>query len=402
MNRWIGILAAAAVLTAGGNFFWKQWKARVRDNSGFTRAVTVAVEHKDIQFNINAAGDIGPADQVSVRPEVNGKIATLLVDIGDVVKKGAVLFTLDDTDLQTERSSQMTLIDGAKLQLAKAQRNYERSLRLFNESLIAKGVFDDTKTDFDMAKNALEIAQKSLSTLDAQLLKTKILAPFDCTVLTRPVSMGQAVSGSSGFNSGTEVLTIANLNDMVVSAHVNQADVTRVKNGQDVDIQVESVPGLHIKGKVERVAPQATIKNNIKGFDARIALTQLDPRVRPGMTANLQIPVASASQVLAIPLAAVFTETLTGEHYAYVKEDGYFERRTIRLGVSDYSLAEITSGLSSNEVVCMEQPAEEFLKPAAAKSVITSSAGGRTLASLGGTNTNLLAQAGTNTARANH
>src|SRR5436305_1232537 len=83
----------------------------------------------------------------------------------------------------------------------------------------------------DLAKNKLEISQKSLEQVDDKLLKTKILAPFDCTVLTRPVSVGQAVSGSSGVNSGTEVLTIANLTDMLITAHINQADVTRLKVG---------------------------------------------------------------------------------------------------------------------------------------------------------------------------
>src|SRR5258707_12486378 len=112
---------------------------------------------------------------------------------------------------------------------------------------------------------------------------TRIVAAFDWPVLTRPVSVGQAVSGSAGFNSGTEVMTIANLKNMIVSAHVNQADVTRMKTGQQVDLEVEAVPGLKFKGLVDRIAPQATIKNNIKGFETQILLKAIDPRVRPGM-----------------------------------------------------------------------------------------------------------------------
>src|SRR6185503_4680085 len=173
---------------------------------------------------------------------------------------------------------------------------------------------------------ALDRSQRELAIIDERLGKTKIEAPFDCTILTRPVSIGQAVSGSGGFNSGTEVLTIADLNEMVVNAHINQADITRLSVNQQVDIHVESVPGLELKGVVDRIAPQTTIKNNIKGYAARIVLTTKDPRVLPGMTANLSIPVASSENALAVPLAAVFTEL--GERFVFVKKGDKFERHS--------------------------------------------------------------------------
>src|SRR5207247_11456539 len=104
------------------------------------------------------------------------------------------------------------------------------------------------------------------------------------------------------------IMTIANMYDMVVNAHVTQPDVTRLSPAQEIVIQVESVPGLRMKGRMERIAPQAVVKSGIKGFDGRIAIKNIDPRVRPGMTAILSIPVSSAENVLAVPLAAVFTE----------------------------------------------------------------------------------------------
>ena len=85
---------------------------------------------------------------------------------------------------------------------------------------------------------------------DERLTKTKITAPFDCTVLSRPVSVGQAVSGSAGVGGGTEVLAIADLNEMIIQAHINQADVTRLKVNQKVSVQVEAVPGLVVSGQI--------------------------------------------------------------------------------------------------------------------------------------------------------
>ncbi|MGH7968205.1 MAG: efflux RND transporter periplasmic adaptor subunit, partial [Limisphaerales bacterium] len=213
---------------------------------------------------------------------------------------------------------------------------------------------------------ALERAQRDLSLTEERLTKTEVRAPFDCTVLTRPVSVGQAVSGSGGFNSGTEVLTIADLNSMIINAQVNQADVPRLKAGESVEVTVEAVPGLHVTGVVERISPQATIKNNIKGYPARIVLKDVDPRIRPGMTANVRIPVASAANVTAVPLEAVFTErnpeTDQMERYAYVKHGDAFEKRNVKVGISDYFYAEIQGGLAPGDVVSLELPKEEIEK----------------------------------------
>ena len=354
MKKLIIIVLVVAALGYGGFYGSQKWQAQQRAAKAPKRQTTATLEERDIQFAVQAAGDIGPADQVSVRPEINGRIEQLPVDIGDKVKRGDPLFTLNDSDLQKERAQRLTEIEGAKLQVTKAERNYERSKQLFSSKLVSQEVFDDSKTDFDLSSNNLEKAEKSLGIIEEQLTKTKILAPFDCTVLTRPVSIGQAVSGSGGFNSGTEVMTIANLNDMIISAHINQADVTRLKVKQHVDIEIDSVPGLKMTGSIERIAPQATVKSNLKGFDARIAIKDIDIRARPGMTANLSIPVISEKSVLAAPIAAVFTEK--GERFAYVKKDDSFERRIIEIGVSDLNFVEVTDGLAVGDVVSLEPP----------------------------------------------
>jgi HlyD family secretion protein len=343
-------------LGAGGYFWWSKDSAKETAANPAARATTATVEKRDIQFAVNAAGDIGPADQVSVRPEVNGRIAELPVDIGDKVAKDALLCRLDDRDLQIERQQQLDEMSGARLQLQKAERAYERNKQLFADRLVATEIYEDSRTDFELATNALMRASSALRLVDDHISKTKILAPFDCTVLTRPVSVGQAVSGSGGFNSGSEVMTIANLNDMIINAHINQADVTRLSAGQDVEIQVESVPGLKMRGLLDRVAPQAVIRNGIKGFAARITIKDIDPRVRPGMTAILSIPIASVEDVLAVPLASVFTEE--NGRYVFVKTGEKFERRTVVIGITDYGYAEVQQGLSAGEVVSLEQVAD--------------------------------------------
>ena len=370
MKNFLIVLLVVVALAVGGVFTWKKFGPEPQAASaGKIRATTAVAEKRDIKFFVNVAGDIGPAEQVSVRPEVNGKIDSLPVDIGDAVKKNQILFTLDDKDLQTERSQRVTEIDGAKLSLKGAQvnrdqakRNFDRAQELFDGKLISQEIFEESRTEHEKAKNQVDLAQNSLfrantalAQVDERLTKTKIQAPFDCTILTRPVSVGQAVSGSGGFNSGTEVLTIANLQEMVIIAHVNQVDVTRLFINQEVEIKIDSVPGLEIKGAVDRLAPQATIKNGIKGFACRIQLKAPDKRVRPGMTANISIPVASAGNVVSVPLSAVFSEQ--GERFVYVKkEDGSLERTVVQIGVSDFFFAEVVKGLAGGEEVSLEGP----------------------------------------------
>lgn len=393
------------------------------------RKTTAVVEQRSISFSISVAGEIEPAEQVSVRPEVNGRISELPVDIGDTVKKGELLFALDDKDLQIELETRKTEISSANLQIKQAKQDLDqsdgevevqlretalkrtklemqkaeddrvRNQKLFNAELISKEVMQTVVSAYDLAKNAVTQAESNLelskerlrkardraqtafqlatnSVLKAErnleltqdsLSKTRITAPFDCTVLTRPISaVGQAVSGSGGFNSGTEVLTIANLNEMIIDAHVNQADITRLSQGMEVEIAIEAVIGLKVNGRVERIAPKATIRNGIKGFGARILLTEVDPQIQPGMTAKISIPVVSTDNALSVPLAAVFTEE--DGRFVYVVKDGVFEQRYVKVGVSDYKFAEILSGLEAGETVTIEMPPEdaeikEALKP---------------------------------------
>jgi RND family efflux transporter MFP subunit len=364
MKKWLLPLVLLALGWLGFQQ-WQAWRAREQDRRQAAEPPSTAtITQRDISFAITAAGEIGPADQVSVRPEINGRIKELPVDIGDHVRRGDLLCALDDSDLQIERSQRQTEIEGARLQLERAERNFQRARELFEAKLISQEVFDDTRTEFDLARNALERLNKVLALVEDKLTRTRILAPFDCTVLTRPVSVGQAVAGTSGMNAGTEIATIANLNDMIINAHINQADVTRLREGMEVRVEVEAVNGLLLTGRVERIAPQATVKNGIKGFATRIELKNAYGKVRPGMTANLTIPLARAENVVAAPLAAVFTEK--GARFAYVRTPaGAWEKRPITIGVADFQFAEVQSGLQAGDVVSLVIPEEIVEAPPA-------------------------------------
>jgi multidrug efflux pump subunit AcrA (membrane-fusion protein) len=117
---------------------------------------------------------------------------------------------------------------------------------------------------------------------------------------------------------------------------------------------VETVSGLSLTGRVDRIVPLATIKSGVKGFATRIRLKNAEYLVRPGMTANLSIPLVTAGNVLTVPLAAVFSDK--GERFVYLQKGDTFERQPIQVGRADYDFAEVTQGLKRGEVVSLVAP----------------------------------------------
>src|SRR5437588_10151322 len=130
----------------GGYSVWSNWQKSKLASAIPSRLTTAAVELRDINFAVNAAGEISPAEQVSVRPEINGKIDQLPVDVGDRVKKGDLLFKLDDRELQQQKASNLTDIERSKLEQEKAERDHKRSQKLLAEKLIAQELYNDSKT----------------------------------------------------------------------------------------------------------------------------------------------------------------------------------------------------------------------------------------------------------------
>jgi RND family efflux transporter MFP subunit len=318
---------------------------------------TAKVERKDLDFAVEVTGDLRPSVQVDVKAEVSGKIKKIHVDIGQTVKRGAPLLELDDYDLLTERSSTAIEIDGAKLQLSKASVNAKRALELLASDLVSKQEAENLKLDADIAANSLDRATKRLQTVEDKLAKTRISSPIDGVVTTLPVVEGQVVVGGPSVSTGTLLMTLANLTDMLISTHVNQLDVTRMKEGQSVEVTVDAFEGSKLGGKVQLIAPIATIKNNIKGFAVDILVTSQDRRVRPGMSASVRIPIARAAAALSVPVEAVFRD---GEkRFVYVKSGDRFEKRTVEVGLSTSDRAEVKGGLQEGEVVSLVRPKEK-------------------------------------------
>jgi HlyD family secretion protein len=355
------LLILVVLLGAAAGFGWWWWKGRAEPAVEFVAGrrsdqLVATAERRDLKYDIEGSGDIEPLVSVDVKPEVTARIDEINFEIGDIVKQGEVLFRLDETDVLAEQASAESDVDGARLALAQKQRDFDRAQQLFERKLVSREIFEKSRTDQDVAKNSLEKAQRRLKISQDKVAKTVIHSPVDATALTRSVSVGQLVVGAVSVNSGTILAQLADLSQMQIKTHVNQVDVIKVRHGEEVTFTVDSLPGVELKGRVELIAPIATYKYNIKGFEVRVLITESDERLRPGMSANVKIPVAEVKGALTVPISAVFTEE-DEQTVVYVESVGGAERREVEVGLSTFEFTEIRSGLVGGERVMLVKPA---------------------------------------------
>jgi RND family efflux transporter MFP subunit len=348
------ILLAAVLLGA-----WYLRRARpavgaaVR-NAGAAEYMAVA-EKRDIDFTIEVNGDVAPDFQLDVRPEVGGKVKKIYVEPGQTVNTGDPLIEIDDTDLLTQRKGALTDIEGAQLAVDKTARNFKRAQELFAAKLISQEVFDNSSSDFELAKNSFAKAQRALETVDDRLRKTKLFASANGTVLDVKVIEGQVVIPAASVNSGTSLMTIADLSRLLVETTVNQLDVARLKVNQPVKLTTESIKDTAMEAVIQFIAPVAVVKNNVKGFQVKALIEHPDPRLRPGMTVSIAIPIASATDTVSVPVSAVFRGE-NNSKIVYVRHGAVTERREVEVGVANYEFTEIKSGVEPGEQVLLVEP----------------------------------------------
>jgi RND family efflux transporter MFP subunit len=347
--------AIILLLVAAGIFAvvkWNEGEKEVATNEPDDRVALA--ERRDIESNLLLTGEVTPAFQFDIKPEVGGKVKKLHAITGQFIKSGEPLATIDDRDLLTEKQSAQTEIDGAQLSVEKNRGNYERAKALFEEKLISKEVFANLEADLAIAENTLAKARARLRGVEDRLQKTRILAPADGTVLDLLVNEGQVVVAAASVNSGTILMNFADLSRLLINSHVNQVDAPMLKEGHEILVNPTSGTDKPIKAKIEFIAPVATVKNNIKGFQVQALIQENDGRLKPGMSVSMNVPIGQAHQAVSVPVAAVFRDNK--QSVVYVRKGGNTEKRTVEVGLTDLSFAEIKSGLQEGEEILLIEP----------------------------------------------
>ena len=214
--------------------------------------------------------------------------------------------------------------------------------------------------DFRIEENGLDKSLRRRQTVDDRLSKTRVLAPFDGTVLEVPVSEGQVVVGAASVNSGTSLMTFADLSSLLIISQVNQLDAPKLSLGQALILQSPDSEKSTASAKVYFIAPLASVKNNIKGFEVRGLIDSNEAGLKPGVSVSVRLALPKASGVVAVPLTAIFENA--GKKVAYVLEEGKPVRREVTVGAIDANDAEIQSGIREGEDVLLVEPPETTKK----------------------------------------
>jgi HlyD family secretion protein len=251
--------------------------------------------------------------------------------------------------------------------LERTKQDYERDLELHRSGHISDTKLKLTKDAYDIARiehqSALEqmqLAEEDGVTADIEAEATKllgILAPASGTIIDMEIEEGEIVtSGAVSYTSGTTLMTIADLSAMQIKAGVNEVDIGKVRLGQDVKIDVDAYPGVTFRGVITHVAPAARDEQGVKIFDVEIDITDSDERLRPNMTANIEIQGDHREGVLTIPIEAAFKKQ--GRYVAYVFDGSPGEpvEREIAAGIANIEKIEVLSGLTEGESVARYDP----------------------------------------------
>jgi len=257
----------------------------------------------DVTQTVTATGSVSAVTTVQVGSQVSGVISRLYADFNSRVRKGQLLAELDPTPFQAQVEQRQADLTKAKVDAANARINYDRQSRLAKAGLAAQADVDTTKAQYDGAMAQVQQSTAALQQALTNLGYTKILSPIDGIVVDRQYDVGQTVAAS--FQAPTLFQIAQDLTKMQVQADVDQSDIGRVQVGQPARFTVDSYPDQEFRGRIAQIRLNATVSQNVVTYPVIIEVANPEEKLRPKMTANVTIEVATVRNVLRIPNAAL-------------------------------------------------------------------------------------------------
>jgi HlyD family secretion protein len=398
LRRWIWITVLALAAASGfAAFRPKGQPAEEKD-----KVKTAKAEVGDVQVRVTEVGSVEPDVKVDVKSVLSGKVVELLVREGDRVTRGQVLARVEpDVNQARDLAQVKNAVSESEIALSEARATFQRNKDLLGQGLLSAQAglesetrFRQAKANYDAAMDKYRIVQESGVPIAAATAgitqRLNVTSPMDGVVIRRPVELGDTVmSGVSSFNSGTVLMTVADVNTMIIEAGINEVDIGKVRLEQPVKVTLDAYPKVKFAGRILRIAPAARLEEKVKVFDVEIAIDRQGAELRTGMTANIDIVGEKRAKVLAVPVEAIFKKDesevvyvrkpeapkkaaekggLFGSVFAAGKKDApvkldpkeawkeKFELREIETGLAAVDKVEIVKGLTAGTEVAVEDP----------------------------------------------
>ena len=356
------ILVALIAIVFLGTFIFLFWNSKPKE----LQYQEVAVARADIQRSAVVTGKIVPRNEVNIKPQINGIIAELYKEAGQKVERGEVIAKLTVIPDMNSLSSAQSRVRLAEINLKQAQVNFDREEALYDKNLVSAEEYDQVRQQLNQAKEeqaaaqeALEVVRDGVSKSNAKSSSTLVRSTISGLILDIPVKVGNSVIQANTMNDGTTVATVANMNDLIFDGQIDETEVGALAEGMPVVITIGALQDYSFDATLEYISPKAVESNGANQFEIKAAVkADPDQKVRSGYSANAEIVLQRAEQVLSVSESALdFSGDST---FVWLKgADGAFTRTPVTTGISDGINIEIKDGLKEGDIVRGNQIIEE-------------------------------------------
>jgi HlyD family secretion protein len=349
-------VAAVAVLMV--------WKRSGHTDASFQ---LINVERGTIVDKALAIGRLEPDNEIAIKSKISGLVKRLFVEIGDSVNVGDPLLEVAPDPTPLEYAEAQRNVQIAAVVYDQAKRDHDRAKGLLDKKHISDEEFERYRQSLEETDLRLKLAEEKLSLIESGKIKNAdrsiesvIRSPINGRVLARHIDEGDPVVPLTSFQAGTELLTLATMENLLFKGTVDEIDVGKLAEGMPVDIKIGALPDATVKGTLYKISPKARKEDNTILFDVEIHITEMadDVPIRAGYSANAEIVINKKDSVLVIPERLVTFR----DDSAYVEipnELGEAIETLIETGLSDGLQVEVIAGLDDTSQV-IERPPKEI------------------------------------------
>jgi len=351
----IALLLLAAVLVVWT--FWFLWqKSRPKVKKYEISAVSVG----NIEKRTVATGKVEPRNEILIKPQMSGIISEVYKEAGDKVKAGDVIAKIKVIPDMMSLNNAESRVSRALIAVDQTSKNYERDKKLYADKVISREEFEKTqlqynneKEDLKAAKDNLSLTRDGITSNTSAYSNTLVRSTISGTILDVPVKVGNSVIQSNNFNDGTTIATVANMSDMLFVGKLDETEVGKIKVGMPMDITIGALQDQKLTASLEYVSPKGTEENGAIMFQMKAAVkVPSNIFVRAGYSANAEIILSKLEKVITIPESCIeFGGDTAFVYVLKTKDPQTFEKKQVKIGLSDGIKIEIKSGLKTKDSI---------------------------------------------------
>ncbi|MFC1692592.1 efflux RND transporter periplasmic adaptor subunit [Candidatus Latescibacterota bacterium] len=354
MKKLIIFIVIVAVIGAAVFFF-----IRKRSGKNDEQYTEITVERGDLTENALAVGKIDPDHEIVIKSQISGIVEKIHREVGEEVTQGELLMVVKPKPTPLELAEAQRQLELVRLNSKHLHKELERAKELYKENFIsgrehenALKALQEAEVREKQAKERLELLEKGSSQIGDILIESVIRAPTDGMILERMVNMGDPVVPLTSYQPGTELMRIANMDDLIFIGTVDEIDVGKIKPGMRAEIHIGALPSEMLIGELYFISPKSRMKDNVIVFDIKIRILDSNGlTLRAGYSASADLVITEKQDALYIPERLVeFRNDSTFVTMKHAETDSLIQQM-VELGFSDGLSVEILKGLSEGDTV---------------------------------------------------